>query len=117
MNDDQMDELLIQGARDYNVPGEVPREEMWARLSAARKAARTVPPVDVPQPRRVRTWLSLGVAAAAVLVVGIVIGRRLERPPVKQGPVVATTPNAPPKTIDSAPKVPANTMANGDSLI
>ena len=32
MNDDQMDELLIQGAQDYNEPGAVPREEMWARI-------------------------------------------------------------------------------------
>jgi len=117
MNDDQMDELLIQGAQDYNEPGEVPREEMWARLSATRNAARSVPAVDVRQPRRVWTWLSVGIAAAAVLVLGIAIGRRLERPPVTPAPVVATTPNAPAGTTDSPPNVPANTVATGDSLI
>ena len=36
-----MDELLIQGARDYNEPGPVPRDEMWARIEAERHAART----------------------------------------------------------------------------
>ena len=37
MNDDEMDELLIQAARDYNEPAFVPREEMWSRISAARE--------------------------------------------------------------------------------
>ena len=40
MNDDEMDELLIQAARDYNEPAFVPREEMWSRISAARGATR-----------------------------------------------------------------------------
>jgi hypothetical protein len=75
MNDDQMDELLIQGARDYNEPNAVPREEMWARIAEARRAA-TAPKVA---PRNTWRWVSIAAAAAIVLALGITIGRRLER--------------------------------------
>ena len=36
MNDDNFDELLAQGVRDYNAPGAVPRDEMWERIQSAR---------------------------------------------------------------------------------
>ena len=36
MNDDQMDELLIQGARDYNEPNAVPRDEMMSQSITVR---------------------------------------------------------------------------------
>jgi len=78
MNDDQMDELLTRGARDYNEPGPVPRDEMWARIAKARRAARGVDRVAAGGVRR-WVWISGAVAAALVLAVGIVIGRRLER--------------------------------------
>jgi len=81
MNDDQMDELLIQGARDYNAPGAVPREEMWQRIRAERAAAKR----DARGGRRTWVWISASAAAAVVLTAGILIGRRLER----------TTPPAP----------------------
>jgi hypothetical protein len=75
MNEDQMDELLIQGARDYNEPSTVPRDEMWARIAETRRAA------VAPKPAPSKTWRWVGIAAAAaiVLAVGITIGRRLER--------------------------------------
>jgi hypothetical protein len=75
MNDDQMDELLIQGTRDYNEPNAVPRDEMWSRIAEARRAAVT------PKPAPSKTWRWIGIAAAAaiMLAVGITIGRRLER--------------------------------------
>ncbi|HXT18319.1 MAG TPA: hypothetical protein VN706_21995 [Gemmatimonadaceae bacterium] len=74
MNDDQMDELLIQTARDYNTPGVVPRDEMWHAIAAARRGN---PSVVTPSASRRHLWLwpSVGVAAAAVLAVGIAIGR------------------------------------------
>ncbi len=98
MNDDQMDELLIQGVRDYNAPREVPREEMWNRIAAARaerRAAAAPPPVRGTSPA-VR-WTTIGIAAAAILAVGITIGRSFDRtsaPPT----IVAKTP------VDSAPR-------------
>jgi hypothetical protein len=94
MNDDQMDELLIHGVRDYNAPeGGIPREEMWRRIQAARAEARRAPvaPVVAMEGRRSR-WLapSLGAAAAAILVVGIAIGRYYDRRHSSSAPVVAS---------------------------
>lgn len=90
MNDDEMDELLIQAARDYNEPAFVPREEMWSRISAARGATRFA----ARRRRRMVPWMSGAVAAAAVLAIGVSIGRRLERTNVqpaatKPSPTVA----------------------------
>jgi len=62
-NDEAKFERLLQdAAKTYNVPRPTPREEMWARIKASR--------VRRPQP-----WLRWGLAAAAVLLVGIGIGR------------------------------------------
>ena len=88
MNDDQMDEMLIQGVRDYNQPGSVPRDEMWAAVREARMAKSEA---QAKTPHRSsliahRAW-PIAIAAALVLGVGIVIGRRMER----TSPSVATT--------------------------
>lgn len=96
MNDDKMDELLIQGARDYNEPGPVPRDDMWARIEAERhgRGASGRGGSGSPAPRPWR-WAVAGLAAAAVvLAVGIVIGRGLERAVAPGPPNVArqTTP-------------------------
>jgi hypothetical protein len=74
MNDDRMDELLANAARDYNAPADVPREEIWSRIQAERTARR-------PGRSTARVWLwpSVGVAAAALLAVGVTVGRRMER--------------------------------------
>jgi hypothetical protein len=77
MNDDKMDELLRLGTRDYNEPGAVPREALWARIEAERHG-RAPSVVHVPSRTR-RGWVWGAVAAAALLTTGIVIGRRLER--------------------------------------
>lgn len=68
---DDFDELLRSAARDYNRPGDTPRERMWTEIRAAR-ARRASAPATPVKTRRI--WL-LPVAAAAVLVIGIVIGR------------------------------------------
>ena len=68
MSDDQLDERLREAARSYNAPPDTPREEMWARIQAGR---RRDPRVLRFTPRRV-LWAA---AAAAVLAVGIGIGR------------------------------------------
>jgi hypothetical protein len=82
MNDDELDERMRQAARAYNAPPETPREAMWAKIEAARQAgdqpalvepAKPAPGVLVFRPRaRPAIWAA---AAAAVLVVGIGIGR------------------------------------------
>ena len=93
MNDDQMDELLIQGVRDYNAPrGAVPREEMWRRIQEARAEAKrgAVPVVPIESARR--RWLvpGIGVAAAALLATGSAIGRYFDRASHQTPPVVAS---------------------------
>ena len=74
MSDDQLDERLRQAAISYNAPPETPREEMWAKIRAAR--ARPAPRVLAFGARRV-VWAA---AAAAVLALGIGIGRVSVRP-------------------------------------
>ena len=63
-DDDKFSEWLQQEAKSYNAPGPTPRDEMWARIQAERA-----------QPVVLRPWLRWGLAAAAVLLLGIGIGR------------------------------------------
>lgn len=77
MNDDRIDELLTQGARDYNQPGPIPREEMWARIQAGRATRPVIG--TTPRARPIWMWPSLAAAAAVILAAGVVIGRRLDR--------------------------------------
>jgi len=68
MTDDRLDERLRQAAQDYHRPPATPREELWQRVAAVRAARK----------RRVivvRSALRWGVGIAALLTVGIGIGR------------------------------------------
>ena len=71
--DDPMDELLVQAAREYNAPLAVPREEMWSRIQGARAAQK------LRGTSRVWVWPGVGIAAAALLTAGVLIGRNWER--------------------------------------
>jgi len=68
MNDDEWDELLRRMARDYNAPPDTPRDEMWRAIQAGR---RNRPDLRI-SPRR---WIPWAAAAAALLVLGIGLGR------------------------------------------
>ena len=69
MTEDRFDEFLADAAPDYNAPpAGIPREEMWARIQEARRFQRR-------QVRRMPAWLIWGTSIAAVLTVGITIGR------------------------------------------
>ena len=68
MMDDRLDEQLEELAAEYHRPPETPREEMWAAIQKNRVTYRA--------PKRF-AWKPLawgGLAAAAVLVIGIMIG-------------------------------------------
>lgn len=79
MNDDKMDELLNEAARDYNKPGAVPREEMWAGIARHRAVGRLGGQAVGRRRQRILVWPAIGVAAAALLAVGVMLGRRIER--------------------------------------
>lgn len=104
---DKLDELISRAAKDYNAPGAIPRDEMWNRIVEARRAS-------VPASRSQRRpglwiWPSAGIAAAALLVVGVNIGRRMERGsravvPPSRPEAVATTPDSRLPSAHTAPK-------------
>jgi hypothetical protein len=85
-----LDELLRMAARDYNRPGDVPRDAMWASIRATRGGRAPVVP-------RAAAWKRFMVpaVAAALLVIGVAIGRVYERMriPTRGVPNVATTPS------------------------
>jgi hypothetical protein len=75
MSDEQFDRFLAKAAREYRQPPPTPRDEIWARIQAARSEPKPVPVVKLE--RRglpVRAWYAVALAAAVVL--GVAIGRR-----------------------------------------
>lgn len=68
MNEDRFEERLREAAQDYHRPPETPREEMWAAIVAGRRRPATRVFILRPAWR----W---GLGMAAVLLVGIAIGR------------------------------------------
>lgn len=96
MMDDDLDPRLREAAAGYNEPPEPHRDAMWAAIQAARLKARR----EHPAPRARSPWKTVawaGLAAAAVLAVGIFIGKGLGRPgdtpsaPIAAGSRVDTT--------------------------
>jgi hypothetical protein len=67
--DPKFNKWLKDQAQSYHAPVPTPREEMWARIEAerARRSARRV--------IELRPWLRWTLAAAALLVLGVGIGR------------------------------------------
>ncbi len=106
MNDRDFDELVDEMKRSHHTPPPAPAGRMWARIAAARSepAARPV--------RRARpgwTWWQAGLAVAAVLVLGIAIGRYAGRPggmTVAEGPAPGTGPGTEQPITDSPPIEP-----------
>ena len=90
MNDDRFEELLRQAARDYHRPPETPRAALWARIEAARRQRRAKPRVIPLAP--LWRW---GLCLAAVLLLGVAIGRRIrprdEAPPPTSGVAAASS--------------------------
>ncbi len=65
-DDEQFNEWLRDAARAYHAPGPTPREEMWARIEEQRAKPRVV---------ALRPWFRWGLGIAAVLALGVAIGR------------------------------------------
>jgi len=82
MDDDPLDESLRAAAREYHRPPDAPREAMWREIERARRLDRA----RRPGPRR---WIPWAAAAAAVLALGIGIGR-MWAPTGSRGPTPGT---------------------------
>lgn len=87
MTDDKFESFLRENAADYNAPkGDVPRDEMWAVIANARRPAAV--------PVRASRFASV-LALAAMLVIGVVIGRyALKDVAAPSGTRLATAPGA-----------------------
>jgi hypothetical protein len=77
MTDDRFDEFLDQAAQEYNAPPDPPREAMWQAIQARRNTGGPLVTDIRPAPsvRRARPWLAIGMGIAAILALGIGIGR------------------------------------------
>jgi hypothetical protein len=84
-DEERFNEWLQDAAKTYHSPLPTPREELWARIAAERqrRSARRV--------LELKPWVRWTLAAAAVLVLGIGIGRwtARERTPDGGAPVAA----------------------------
>ena len=93
-DDEPLDPALLELARTYNAPPATPRDAMWERIQAGRRAAGQGPaetPVipfrRAPAVRRV-AWAA---GIAALLAMGVAIGR-VSAPETAPAPVAAGTP-------------------------
>jgi len=97
MPDHRGNELSERVRETYHVPPETPREEMWRSISTQLAEADT-PVIDLTEERRRRSLArhpaSWAVAAAALLVLGVGIGR--SSTPIVEGPAAMATPTTVP---------------------
>ncbi|HEX7878329.1 MAG TPA: hypothetical protein VF720_02900, partial [Candidatus Eisenbacteria bacterium] len=105
MSDRQFDDLLKETLEEYGEPGATPREAMWRSVSESRRKV-----VSLPWWRRPMTrvdFLAGAVAAAVLILVGILVGRMTQNPPTPTGRTTPSftaesnpAPSAPVESID-----------------
>ncbi len=96
MSEEQFEEFVRKAAKGYREPPPTPREEIWSRIQAARRqtiADRTsAPAIDLSKRRTLRRWGPILLAAAALVTLGVAIGRlSLTRPATQVAVVPAAT--------------------------
>ena len=123
MLDDRFDDQLRESARDYNTPPPTPKEEMWAAIQAKRtekteggQADRRIDgridqdkrPSDRPSARPSVRFLRWPVGIAALLALGIGLGRlSAPRSGSSKPPVVAAAGDSAPRSNDIAYRIAA----------
>ena len=114
MNDHELDDQMRHLAQTYNEPPATPRDAMWARIESARAGSGVV---AISHARGIR-WARMGAGIAAVLVLGIGIGR-LTRDVGRSAPATLASadsaPVAEPRTDEPAPVVASVARPVGDT--
>jgi hypothetical protein len=89
MMDDRLDDLLQNAASEYNEPPETPRDVMWERIVAMRAAEKAEAQITPLRPLRHVRPLRWVAGIAALLALGIGLGRLSvpRAPVVVPGPV------------------------------
>lgn len=106
MDDRDFENLVEQMADAHNPPPPTPRERMWRRVEARR----------VPSARRRPRVNRMVWAAAAVLLLGVGIGR-WSRPPESAGPVAVVQPAAKPGYPDLYQQTTLTLFNKADALL
>lgn len=112
-DEEQFNEMLQRMARDLDPSPEVPREEMWAKIDAARAPQRARAQEDViplaPRRRAPRTqYLRWALPLAAMLLLGIAIGRLTLRNATSPSATIAANANEPGTASTPAPSANPN---------
>jgi hypothetical protein len=119
MLDDRFDDQLRESARDYNTPPPTPKEEMWAAIQAKRtertektqktqKTEESRPGIVPLRPLRHLRHLRWPVGIAALLALGIGLGRlSAPRSGSSKPPVVAAAGDSAPRSNDIAYRIAA----------
>ena len=81
MNEERLDQLIREGGAEYNTPPSTPRDEMWEQIRAERERRRWTH-------RRIPPW-RWAAGIAAVLAIGVAVGRFSASPDVQQPPPIA----------------------------
>ena len=103
MLDDRFDDQMRDSAREYNTPPPTPKEEMWAAIQAKKtEESRTV--ITPLRPLRHLRPLRWPAAIAALLALGIGLGRLSAPPPGPAAPVRVASDTLP-RTSDVAYRV------------
>lgn len=119
--EDRFDEVLREAARDYNAPPPTPKAEMWERIQAARAEGRSrdradgILPLRRPVRPTARPGFRLAMAIAAILILGVAIGR-FTAPGVRSSPAASGTVAATPGTDKKDKSNLATELATADHL-
>jgi hypothetical protein len=90
MTHDDFDDLFGDAARSYNTPPATPREKMWDAIARAREESGVTPITAARSRRDAHRWLASAASIAAVLIVGIAIGRATRDPAAPTAVAVTT---------------------------
>lgn len=117
MTEDRFDDFLKRTLDELDPVPPTPREEIWARIERERSFAKTVRRTTSP-----RTWAGWGAGLAAMLAIGIGLGRMSTTPQPATDRPIAAAPASAPATAASASRMAykltvADYMTSAEALL